>query len=79
MNPINPNREDSIIHMYLQNLMLPWKSTKMNNKEQMEDIEIIITIIGETNPALTAASPKMRAPSIETDAPLEVGVLESPS
>ena len=59
--------------------MLPWKSTNIKSSEHIEEIEIIITIIGETNPALTAASPRIRAPNIETDAPLEVGVLESPS
>ena len=79
MKPISPNSEDNIMHKYLQNLIDPWKSTNIKSKEHIEDIEIMITIIGETNTALTAASPKIKAPSIETDAPLEVGVLESPS
>ena len=38
-----------------------------------------ITIIGDTIPALTAASPKTSAPNIEREAPLDDGVSASPS
>ena len=38
-----------------------------------------ITIIGDTIPALTAASPKTKAPKIERDAPLTLGVRASAS
>ena len=48
----------------------------------MELIALIattITLIGETIPADTAASPKTKAPSIEREVPLELGVNSSPS
>ena len=45
----------------------------------MAVIATTITIIGDTIPALTAASPKTKAPSIESDVPLLVGVNASAS
>ena len=48
----------------------------------MEHIAVIattITIIGETIPAATAASPSTSAPKIERDVPLVVGVRASAS
>ena len=59
--------------------MNDWKSWYEKIIEEIAVIATTITMIGETIPALTAASPKTRAPSIESDAPLAVGVLASAS
>lgn len=77
--PIIPSMHDSIINKYLYNLINDWKSWYEKNIEHIAVIATTITIIGETIPAETAASPKTRAPSIERDVPLKVGVRASAS
>ena len=59
--------------------MNDWKSWYVKNIEQIAVTATTITIIGDTIPALTAASPKTSAPSIEREVPLEVGVKASAS
>ena len=77
--PIIPKKHDNIIVKYLYNLIEDWKSWKAKNIELIAVIATTITIIGETIPADTAASPKTRAPSIEREVPLVVGVKASAS
>lgn len=79
VNPIIPKKDTIIINKYLQNLITPCRFKYVNSSEQIDVKATTITIIGETSPALTAASPNTRAPKIERDVPLDVGVLESPS
>ena len=49
----------------------------MNIRPAIEDIAIIIIIIGETIPAETAASPKINPPRMDTADPLVVDILKS--
>ena len=77
--PIIPKKHDSIINKYLYNLIDDWKSWYEKNIDDIAVIATTITIIGETIPAETAASPKTNAPSIDNEVPLVVGVSASAS
>src|SRR5574344_419548 len=48
-----------------------------NIKEQIAETAITITMIGETTPAETAASPKTIAPKMEMELPDKLGILIS--
>ena len=50
------------------------KSISVNNNPQIEVIATTIITIGDTIPALTAASPKTRAPTILIAAPIGDGI-----
>ena len=52
-------------------------SIDVNISPAIDDIAIIIIIIGETIPADTAASPNIKPPRIETADPLVVDILRS--
>ena len=77
--PMSPNIEDKNISEYLHILINDWRSWYVNINEQIAVTETTITIIGDTIPALTAASPSTKAPRIESDVPLDEGVSESAS
>ena len=77
--PIIPSMHDNIIIKYLYSLINDWKSWYEKNIEDIAVNATTITIIGETIPAETAASPRTNAPKIERDVPLEVGVKASAS
>ena len=77
--PINPRNEENIIRVYLYVLMNDWKSWSEKNIDDIAVIATTITIIGDIIPALTAASPRPRAPSIERDVPLDDGFSASAS
>ena len=52
-------------------------SGSVNIKDEMEVIAITIIIIGETIPALTAASPRIRAPTMEMAEEAKLGIFKS--
>ena len=60
-----------------QNLVALIKSISENIKSHTEVIAMIITAKGETIPALTAASPKTKAPTILIEVPIKDGILIS--
>ena len=62
--PTIPKKDANIKNIIFHNLIALTIATLENIKLHIEEIAIIITIIGETIPALTAASPKTIAPSI---------------
>ena len=52
-------------------------SWEENINPEIEDMAIIIIIIGETMPALTAASPNIKPPNIDTEEALVEDILIS--
>ena len=73
--PIIPAIDASIKKIILQLLKAFNKLTSTNMSPEIIVIAITIIIIGETIPALTAASPKIKAPTIDSVLPLELGTL----
>ena len=60
-------------------LMAFMSSGSVNNRADIAVMASIIIIIGDTIPALTAASPRIRAPTIEIADPPMFGIRISPS
>ena len=71
------NRSVNIIIFHI--LIELTTSISLNKNDDIDDIAITIIIIGDINPALTAASPSTRAPTIEMDVPKALGILVSAS
>ena len=67
--PTKPSNVANRIKIIFQNLMALTMPTSENINDAMADKAIIITIIGETIPADTAASPRTIAPKIERAVP----------
>ena len=78
-NPFNPNNVVSINKIILYVLKALDNSIDWKVKPAIEEIAIMIIIIGDTIPALTAASPKINPPSIEIEEPADVDMRKSAS
>ena len=70
INPINtpyiPRREDNIKRIILYVLRAFDNSKEENIKPDIDDMAITMIIIGDTMPADTAASPRIKPPRIDT-------------
>ena len=75
--PWIPNKAPPIINRNLYRRIALMNSGSTNISEDIEVIAITIIIIGDTMPALTAASPSMRAPTIERADDAKLGIFKS--
>ena len=75
--PINPIKAAPIINIKRYNLIALVNSNSEKGKLDMAVIAIIIIIIGDTIPAATAASPNIKAPTIDRALPAGFGTLIS--
>jgi len=72
-NPIIPINDDRINMAVLHIIIPPYNLGTKN--EQMEERAIIITVLWDARPALTADSPRINAPTILIDCPIGWGSL----
>ena len=77
--PYNPNILDIIINSNLYHLIPFINSGSVINNADVSVIAITIIIIGDTIPAATAASPNIRAPTIDRELVVKFGSLKSHS
>ena len=71
--------EENIINIYLHHLIAFTKSISVNSKPLIDVIATTIITIGETIPADTAASPNIKAPTVDSELAANAGLLKSHS
>ena len=76
-SPNSPKNADKIRSIILKYLIEYINEFEVNNNPLIMLIAITIIIIGETIPALTAASPITKPPKIDTEVPTLEGILAS--
>lgn len=77
--PYKPTNEPSNKNTSFHILIVLTISLSLNRKDATDDKAIIIIIIGEINPASTAACPRTNAPTIDIEEPSTDGTLVSAS
>jgi hypothetical protein len=77
--PYNPTKDPNNKNINFHILIELTISLSLNKKDATEDIAITIIIIGDINPASTAACPSTNAPTIDMEEPTTNGTLVSAS